>query len=232
MRNSIFKVATFRVPPRIFLAKAKNRTFNCASVFARMMLCPTECLRYIRDQRDGRTPLQQRCPYFSYGAIDFLRQQVKPGSRVFEYGSGGSTIFFLDLGCEVTSVETSSEWVDFLKQAVGSHLKWHLVEHRHDDPAKDHATYPRYVHTGAPWDVVIIDNTEAEHLSRVACVTEAMRCIRPGGMLVFDDAHQPEYSGVPKILGGWHRRSFKGLGAARPWVTMTDIYTAPAAKVI
>jgi len=80
---------------------------------------------------------------------------------------------FLDLGCEVTSVETSSEWVDFLKQAVGSHLKWHLVEHRHDDPAKDHATYPRYVHTGAPWDVVIIDNTEAEHLSRVACVTEA-----------------------------------------------------------
>jgi hypothetical protein len=226
----MFSVSKWRMPPRLFLAKAKTRILACASVFVRMLECPAEGLRYIRDQRDGRTPLQQGQPYFSWGAIDFLRQRVKPGSRLFEYGSGGSTIFFLNLDCEVTSVETSSEWVGMVSQAVGSHLKWHLIEHCHDNPTKDQiAAFPRYIRTGAPWDIVVVDNTETENLRRVSCVAEAIRCIRPGGMLVFDDAHLPEYREVPKVLAGWRRQSFKGLGTARPWVTMTDIYTAPSA---
>lgn len=224
----MFSVSKWRMPPGLFLAKAKTRISASASVFVRMLGCPAEGLRYLRDQRDGRTPLQQGQPYFSWSAIDFLRQQVKPGSRLFEYGSGGSTLFFLNLGCEVTSVETSSEWVDIVKQAVGANLKWHLIEHCHDNPTQVQiAAFPRYVRAGAPWDIVVVDNTETDNLRRMSCAAEAIQFIRPGGMLVFDDAYLPEYREVPKILGGWHRRSFRGLGTARPWVTMTDIYTAP-----
>lgn len=221
-----FSISNWRVPPRVFLAKAKTRMFACASVFARMMQCPAEGLRYIRDQRDGRTPLQQGLPYFSWGAIDFLQRRLKTGDRVFEYGSGGSTIFFLNLGCEVTCVETSLEWAGIVKQAVGSRSNWHMIEHCHDHPTKDQITaFPRYVCAGAPWDVVVVDNTETETLKRVSCAVEAVSHVRPGGMLVFDDAHMPEYREVPRMLAGWHRRSFKGLGTARPWATMTDIYT-------
>lgn len=228
--STAFSVSTWRVPPRVFLAKAKTRLTAYAGVFARMMQCPTEGVRYIRDQRDGRSPLQQGLPYFSWSAIDFLRQQVKPGSRVFEFGSGGSTIFLLNLGCEVTSVETSSEWVNTIKQASGGNLNWHVIEHCHDHPTKDQiAAFPRYVHAGAPWDLVIVDNTETDTLKRVSCMMEARGCIRPGGLLVFDDAHLAEYREVPKFLEGWHRQSFRGLGIARPWITMTDIYTAPGA---
>jgi len=223
----MFHVANLRQPPRLFLAKATKRMTNCAAVAWQMLSHPAEAVRYIKDQRDGRTPLAQGLPYFSYCAIDYLRQNLKPGTRVFEFGGGGSTIFFLNLGCEVTSVETSPEWMGILKKAVGPHPHWHLIEHCSDDPVKNRVEFPAIVLRDAPWDVVVVDNTETESLHREAAAIQAIKGIRPGGLLVFDDAYLPKYEGIPKVMAGWHRQSFRGLGTARAWVTMTDIYTAP-----
>jgi hypothetical protein len=42
----------------------------------------------------GRSPVDLELPWFSYSAIDALEKRLRPEHRVFEFGSGGSSVFF------------------------------------------------------------------------------------------------------------------------------------------
>ena len=56
--------------------------------------------RYLRDRAPERSsPLEIQLPWISYGAIDFLDGYLKPDMTVYEYGSGGSTLFFCFASC-------------------------------------------------------------------------------------------------------------------------------------
>jgi hypothetical protein len=46
----------------------------------------------------GRSTVSLRLPWLPFDLIDDLRERVGPRSRVFEFGGGGSTLFFLDCG--------------------------------------------------------------------------------------------------------------------------------------
>src|SRR4051812_14883663 len=52
-----------------------------------------------------RTPLDLEIPWFSYAAIDFLDAALRTNMTVFEYGSGGSTLFFAKRAKSVFTVE-------------------------------------------------------------------------------------------------------------------------------
>ncbi|MBI5865097.1 MAG: hypothetical protein HZB38_11440 [Planctomycetes bacterium] len=47
---------------------------------------------------DGASALDDERPWITFAATRFLERAVRPGSRVFEWGSGGSTLFFRNLG--------------------------------------------------------------------------------------------------------------------------------------
>ena len=49
---------------------------------------------FVHNVLNGKTPLDLELPWFSYAAIDFLKQYLRADMRVGEYGSGGSTLFF------------------------------------------------------------------------------------------------------------------------------------------
>lgn len=56
-------------------------------------------------------------PWLTDGAVDFLdshifyvKASLRHNPRVFEFGSGNSTLYFLSRGCIVTSVEDDEEW--------------------------------------------------------------------------------------------------------------------------
>jgi hypothetical protein len=56
--------------------------------------------RYLRDRAPERSsPLEIELPWISYAAIDFLDGYLKPDMTVYEYGSGGSTLFFCFASC-------------------------------------------------------------------------------------------------------------------------------------
>src|SRR3954447_8579526 len=55
--------------------------------------------------RDGN-PL----PWYSYPAIEYLRQLDFRTKTVFEYGSGMSTLFWASVACRVVSVEDDERW--------------------------------------------------------------------------------------------------------------------------
>ena len=44
--------------------------------------------------RSNKSPLIDKRPWISFGAILFLEKILKKDMQVYEYGSGGSTLFF------------------------------------------------------------------------------------------------------------------------------------------
>src|SRR5437899_11192579 len=74
-------------------------------VVANLALNPRYVPRTLRHNViNGATPLALELPWFSYAAIDFLATELRPDVEVCEYGSGGSTLFFVRRNHPVFSV--------------------------------------------------------------------------------------------------------------------------------
>src|SRR4051812_39332685 len=67
----------------------------------------------------GRRPADVEKPWFSFGAIRYLENYLRPQHRVFEYGSGGSSFFFARRAGEVLSVENDPEWHRIVSGHIG-----------------------------------------------------------------------------------------------------------------
>ena len=51
-------------------------------------------------------------PWFSYPAVEFLSARIRKEMKVFEFGSGNSTLFFSRRVNQVISIEHNKEWYD------------------------------------------------------------------------------------------------------------------------
>src|SRR5690606_17385416 len=73
-----------------------------------------------------RTPLERELPWITVGAMREIRKYLKPEMRVFEYGSGGSTLFFARQVKEVVSVEHHAEWYEKVKSTLAEKEQTHV----------------------------------------------------------------------------------------------------------
>lgn len=167
----------------------------------------------------GRSTSRLRLPWLPFRLIDELADVVGPGARVFEFGGGGSTLWFLDRGCEVVTVEHVPAWSERLAGLVISD-RWELLDRGADDG------YDAYVAAIADYpedffDVVVVDGRE-----RVRCAYAAMPRVRPGGWLVVDDVDRERYSaGLASIP--WPRRDVVGFAPGKPTLAYTAVLTRP-----
>lgn len=65
-------------------------------------------------------------PWMTFPAISFLKDVLSKETKVFEYGSGYSTIFFNQYVGETVSIEHDNEWFNKVKETVPN-AKIHLV---------------------------------------------------------------------------------------------------------
>src|SRR5215469_14032663 len=65
-----------------------------------------------------KTPADLELPWFSYAAIDFLEDYLRPDMAVCEYGSGGSTLFFSQRVRSVYSIEDNGEWFKIISNRI------------------------------------------------------------------------------------------------------------------
>lgn len=83
----------------------------------------------MRDLPDWRqapglgSPLEARLPWVTGPAIRALKVLCRQVTRVIEFGAGGSTLFFLDNGCSLTTVEHDSEWIARITQSLSPALQ-------------------------------------------------------------------------------------------------------------
>jgi len=176
-------------------------------------------------------PVDCELPWFSFGAIRYLEEYLRPNHRVFEFGSSGSTLFFARRTAEVRSVENDPTWHQLIigllrdRQFTNATCEWHPLA---DDTL---GTFQRSPFSqrllAAEWDVIVIDchlgfNAAPFGVLRPAAFHLALSRVAPGGLIVLDDSWM-----FPELLSarpGWEVMNFSGPGPCRYGITSTAIF--------
>lgn len=180
-----------------------------------------------RKSLQGSSPLDDGVPWITFPAIRLLQRTLRPGMRVFEYGSGGSTLCFARRGATVISIEHNPEWygrvVSRLEQEHQHNASVTLVEpvpttHTSDADPADPEVYissaPEYHHYDFKNYVTTIDAYPDDHFdlilidgrARPACIRHARSKVRIGGHVVLDNSDLPHYSPATLLLDDVYRR--------------------------
>ena len=119
-------------------------------------------------------------PWYTYPAIEFLKQFDFSGKRVFEYGSGNSTVFWSRRAASVVSVEDEEEWVDQMRPRLPASCSLLHEPDLHRYPAVIH-NYPD------GFDIIIVDGP-GRGWTRMKCARAALQHLRPGGLIILDNS--------------------------------------------
>ena len=185
--------------------------------------------RYLRDRAPERSSLLEiQLPWISYGAIDFLDGYLKPDMTVYEYGSGGSTLFFASRVARVTSTEHEPLWYSRVQTKLQANsvtnvnlqlLEWDLSQMA--DFENSH-----YVQSlrDTEADVILIDGLEdcSTYHRRPICFALAETQIKQGGIILLDDSWR--YRHLRQKNSAVRVKVFESAGPARTGATSTDVY--------
>lgn len=117
----------------------------------------------------------QPIPWITYPAIEFLKQLDLRDKTVFEYGCGGSTVFWGTVAAKVTSVEHVEEFYREIGPTLPPNCSLRLETSPED--------YIHAIASGAPHDIIVIDGH-----SRVRCSEIASQYLKPGGFIILDNS--------------------------------------------
>lgn len=122
----------------------------------------------------------QPLPWYTYPAIEYIRQLDFHDSVVFEYGSGFSTLFWAARARHVVSVEDEEEWYGQLRPQLPSNCELFLET--------DLARYVDVIHRYPDgFDVIVVDGP-ARGRTRLKCSRAAVEHLRPGGLIILDNS--------------------------------------------
>mgnify|MGYP001241821447 CR=1 FL=1 len=147
---------------------------------------------------------------------EFLRS--RPKARVFEFGSGASTIWLARRSGQVTSVEHNAVWANALESSLASHSNVKLLRAAYD--ASGNLADQPYVNaiTGdGLYDLIVIDGR-----LRTACLAAAIPMLQPHGIILFDDSGRSRYRRAINECG-LKEEHFRGLSYCVPYPDHSSI---------
>jgi len=186
--------------------------------------------------------IQDRKPWVTFGAIDWLSKRINKDWYVFEFGSGGSTLFFSDHEVKLVSVEHDPMWYENVQAVLRNEGKLVKCDYRLACPdlceagtpvmpsnrySASNADYKRYVETIDEFPDETFDLSFVDGRARMECVRQSVNKVKKGGYILLDDSYRDDYRDIFKILKDWKRRDFYGLGPYRREASQTTIWQSP-----
>jgi hypothetical protein len=152
-------------------------------------------------------------PWFTYPAIEFLEAVVRKDWRVFEWGSGNSTIWWSKNCASVTAVENNASWATEVRPKLSKNAQVLLHEEKEE--------YVNAIIGDAVYDVVVVDG---EH--RNECAYACVPFLSASGIIVYDNSDRIEYDHSIAHLEslGFHRMDFWGLIPSYVYRNCTSIF--------
>lgn len=175
-------------------------------------------------------------PWWTYDAIAeveaWLAARERP-VRVFEYGSGASTIWLARRADEVHSVEHHRGFGEMMRAELVAypHVSLRIVEpvpselpvigsQKEGHHGLDFAQYVAAIDdVDGELDLVVIDGR-----AREACLTKALARLAPGGIVVFDNSRRRRYR-LAIAASGARERRLRGLTPTLPYPEQTSVIT-------
>ena len=118
-------------------------------------------------------------PWYTYPAIEFLRQLDFSDKTVFEYGSGMSTLFWAGKAKRVVSVEDDEQWCGTLRNLLPANAE--LIY----EP--DLANFPGIISSRGEFDIIVVDGP-ARGRTRLKCCHAALPHLGEGGLIILDNS--------------------------------------------
>lgn len=161
--------------------------------------------------RDGNA-----LPWFTYASIAFLSKRIRPEMTVFEYGSGGSTIWWSRRVSRVIACEHDLEWFQAVAARVPANVE---LLYRELTPAGAYTqTIQGYTRQ---FDIIVIDGRD-----RVQCAMNSLAALKDDGVLIWDNSDRPRYREGFAFLRdhGFKRLDFAGDGPINAFRSCTSIF--------
>jgi hypothetical protein len=82
--------------------------------------------KWRKSLKNGANSIEDQLPWITFDAIKYLQNFINSKSVVFEFGGGGSTLFFLKNQATVYTVEHDENWFKKLEEIVSEkkYTKW------------------------------------------------------------------------------------------------------------
>ena len=129
------------------------------------------------------TPLDEHLepfPWYTYPALEYLKQLDFQDKTVFEYGCGHSTLFWARRAARVVGVEHDRQWYDTVRPRLPKTCEL-LFEPESDAYAATIRKFPD------GFDVIVVDGLVTGR-TRLKCVRAALPHLREGGMIILDNS--------------------------------------------
>jgi hypothetical protein len=211
---------------------------------ARYLLLKGRFLLFVKDLRaffewrkyriSTKGTLDYKIPWLVFSCIQFLEKWLKKEMLVFEYGSGGSTLFFAEKTASVFSVEHDQSWYYNAKKAMEHsgllNIQYSLFEPETDvhfdskdpgDPTHYISGFDEYKKKQFEKYAKAIDSFPDEHFDlvvvdgrvRSSCILHAIKKVKINGALLVDNADRKQYLlPFPELNDSkkWEQKDFTG----------------------
>src|ERR1019366_2688084 len=169
-------------------------------------------------------------PWINAPALRFLKGIIRPQWRVFEFGSGRSTIWYAKHVASVVALESAARWHAQVEQDLA----------RYDNAAVELLSareFPSRMRNelDSTFDLVVVDGPDADEcgcvlppeLDRTGCICASVTKVRPGGVLVLDNSDLPRYRQADSTLAGWRCVRISGFTTSPLTPMETSFYWRP-----
>lgn len=153
-------------------------------------------------------------PWYTYSFLEHLEVCDLTNLEVFEFGGGGSTLFWAKSAKSVTTVEKNPEWFDKINvQISGIPSATCILQ-------TDESTYTQAIQkTGKKFDVIVIDGhwrLKSAHFS--------IECLKNQGVIILDNSDWCPKTCEFLRKSGFSRIDFGGLGPSNQFSWSTSIF--------
>lgn len=115
-------------------------------------------------------------PWYTYPMIEYLRQFDLSDVRVFEYGSGHSTLFWASRCAEVIAVEHNRQWYEYMRDRLPGNVRLILKELPEEYAAA-------ITDAGGEFQIIVIDGEW-----RLECAKKSVDSLSRLGMFLVDNS--------------------------------------------
>lgn len=169
----------------------------------------------------GMDPAEEQ-PWLVPEAIPFIEARLNPGMAALEWGAGRSTVWLARLGLTVVSIEARADWVAEARGRVtaaglAGRVRFVPVERPRTGSLAEACAEAASGFSAHSFDLVLVDG----HF-KAACLRRAGGVLKPGGLLVLDDAHAADVAAMADRLAPYRLAAFDN------GIWQTVVFQAPA----
>ena len=152
-------------------------------------------------------------PWMTYPFLNYLEKLDLTGKTIFEWGSGGSTLYFSRRGATITTVDSNKKWYDYVAQRTPKRVNQFL------------ATDADYINAvgleSHQYDIIIIDGDSD---TRLDCTKVALKYLEAEGIIIFDNSDwYPESCNFLREQG-FTQIDFSGFGPINHYQWCTSLF--------